>query len=406
MGTEYGVRDGQHHSDQPVQKYLIVDEVCVTCSVKGMDDTIIQCKSCCSFYHAICKASVSPDDGICNKSLIKLFKQPSTKKNFTWECDFCITNKEIVESASLKQQVASLVNTVSNLATEVKSLKSAHCKPENVPLCDKTVWGDRSKLDNIKSTLLIKNHEGQSIDMSKVKTIAVSNNIQVSNTHVNDKGDAYVNLPSVAHRDKISNLLQSDEFKENEIVPLKSKLPSISIVGVDEKYTKEELMDCIKMQNESIRALIENGQEFSIVFLKEPRDPSKNKFYQIVARVSGDIRSAIKSLGNKLYIGLISCNVHDRFFIKRCNKCQGYGHYNYSDQCTQGLVCGYCCSNSHKSNDCPLQNSDHSKHSCVNCQIKGRNGKGHSTFWHNCPTYLEEQDRLKKSIGYNYNQKN
>ena len=89
--------------------------------------------------------------------------------------------------------------------------------------------------------------------------------------------------------------------------------------------------------------MIENGQEFSIVFLKEPRDNSK--FYQIVARVSSDIRSAIKSLGNKLYIGLISFNVHDRFFIKRCNKCQGYAHYHYSDQCTQGLVCGYCRSN-------------------------------------------------------------
>ena len=48
---------------------------------------------------------------------------------------------------------------------------------------------------------------------------------------------------------------------------------------------------------------------------------------------------------------------------------------------------------------------DHANYECVNGQNAGRDYRGHSTHWHKCPTYLDIQQKLKKSIPY-YHQKN
>ena len=51
-------------------------------------------------------------------------------------------------------------------------------------------------------------------------------------------------------------------------------------------------------------------------------------------------------------------------------------------------------------------NKDQSKHemNCVNCQKGGLESKGHSVFWHKCPSLINEQNKFKSTIPY-YNEK-
>ena len=87
--------------------------------------------------------------------------------------------------------------------------------------------------------------------------------------------------------------------------------------------TKDDSLEKVKQQNPVIKEMIEKRSEFSFVFSKEPREEnnSRQKFYQVVARVSEGIRKAIRNADNKLYMDLTVHQVVDRFYVKRCNKC-------------------------------------------------------------------------------------
>ena len=199
----------------------------------------------------------------------------------------------------------------------------------------------------------------------------------------------------------VTPLLKSSVIPENQIVTLKSKLPTIAISGIQDKHEKQDLVDQICKQNSDIAALVTKGSTLEVVFIKNPDE--KYSTSQAVVRVSPEIRDAIKQNSNRLYIGLVACRVTDRFYIKRCNNCQQFGHYELTCPKKPNMCCGYCRSGAHKSVNCPIKNEDHSKHSCCNCEALGKDFKGHSALYYNCPAYLAEQDKLKRSIGYNYN---
>ena len=85
-----------------------------------------------------------------------------------------------------------------------------------------------------------------------------------------------------------------------------------------DELTKESVLDEIKSQNPEVSSLINSGNDFNIMFVKK----DFHEKYTVVARVSCAIRNVIKANRNRLFIGLTSCKVYDRFYIKRCNNCQ------------------------------------------------------------------------------------
>ena len=240
--------------------------------------------------------------------------------------------------------------------------------------------------------------------MKKVHELATNNSIQVNKTTVKENGDVYVDLPSKENQEKLLPLLA--EVTENEnLVKLKSKLPTISILNVSEFTSKEEFIEKVKQQNPQIKVKVDEGSEFSIVFCKKPVEtaPANKKFHQIVARVSDDIRQIIKRSNNRIYMDLSSHRVVDRFYVKRCNKCEQFGHYE--KDCRNQSRCGYCMG-PHLSSECrEVQERDHEHYKCGNCKDAGKKETGHSTHWHNCPSYIEQQKKAKKLIPY-YSQKN
>ena len=187
---------------------------------------------------------------------------------------------------------------------------------------------------------------------------------------------------------------------------LKSKHPTISILSVKDYTTKEEFVEKVKRQNPVIKELIDKGSDFSIVFSKEPKTDVRNRdqYYQVVARVSNEIRQAIKNSNDKIYTDLVSHRVVDRFFVKRCNRCQNFGHY--AKNCSEEHAhCGYCHGH-HLSKECTnVKEGDVQHYKCVNCERNEKDSTGHSAFRYNCPSYLDLQKKVKNSIPY-YSQKN
>ena len=123
-----------------------------------------------------------------------------------------------------------------------------------------------------------------------------------------------------------------------------------------------------------------------------------------MVRVSEEVRRIIKRSDDKIYMDLEALKVVDRFYIKRCNKCQQFGHYE--KDCTHDAHCGYCTDN-HKSSECNhVEEGDVKNYKCVNCKRAGKDGVGHSAHWHKCPTLLEQQNKAKKSIPYYSSRKN
>ena len=289
--------------------------------------------------------------------------------NFLFHCNECLTRKEQNEASSLKDQIKALTETVNNLVKKnqideltdtvnslVKDFRSfKESKKPSVGGKDNVSSGKigdvnkrdskkgtsySDKVKNVKSSLCIQSN-GSTVNIERVQELATNNGIQVSKAVVRDNGNVHVHLPSEENRAKLEPLLNDKAFASNKIVTLKSKTPSISILDVKKFTTDEEFLEKIKKQNPKIKQLMDTGSDFSIVYKRDPNNSNTgNKFYQVVARVSDEIRNAIRENNNKIYIELDAYRVVDRFYIKRCNRCQNFGHYE--KDCMNDLCCAYC----------------------------------------------------------------
>ena len=325
-----------------------------------------------------------------------------------------LQKKENGLASTTDEKLQALAKTVDTLVAEVKSLRGEigsterqHRPDETVAISrpaqdDKISWSNSEKVHQLKASLCIKKKETP-IDMQALTKIAIDNKIQVAKTVVKENGDVFMDLPSVETREKLLPLLSSN----NDIVKVESKLPTITIGNVSEFKDREKFLEKVMNQNPLISEKVENGSVFNIIYSKEltPRNRSDTDTkYQVVARVSNDIRELIKINGDRIFTDLISHPVKDRFYVKRCNKCQGFGHYHA--ECKSSPCCAFCESADHKSSDCPLKGSaDKSNFKCVNCKKAGTTATGHSAHWGQCPVFLDKQNGVKQSIPY-YQSKN
>ena len=417
---------------------------CTNCKEKAEEKEIINCMVCEKHFHALCREG-DRAKLICVKSFVPMFL--NAKPGFNWRCDVCLTRAEIDNNAtvqekinSIDRKVDSLSDVVNNLvklvtnksaanleeiklsiseeittkissefdkiktsiATEIASLKTSEQTPslDNTPTTS-TVWDNRDKVKELRTSLLIKRNEasGTSVDVDKLEKTAIDNGIPVNSVHVTDSGDIFVNLPDKASRDKLQPLLR-DTDPTNEIVTLKSKLPTIALLGVIREYTKTDITNMILKQNKVIRVLAEEGSHISVLYTKAPADDKP--YHQVVLRVSPDIRRAISNHDDFVHMGKLVHKVVDRFYVRRCNNCQIYGHHKDKCPTPRNPVCGYCADTTHMSNACPIKSGAKSAFTCQNCKSKNLKFQGHSTFWYNCPSYKEQQKKLERSIDYDY----
>ena len=416
---------------QPLPRYLFHNKLismfqldlqgkCETCLSTAKDAEIIKCFSCEFSFHALCDSTDGNSNPIAKKTHLSLHKQASTKPNFLWKCDRCLTISEENQAATLKEMVSKLVERLGSLENRLSKEIKSQVAEEFVKLtvsqnseftkltetvsnntassvAPQGAWADSKKVSDMKSSLMVKpDGEGKPIDVTKVRKLVRENGIPVNKVVATSTGDTFINLPNEKSRDKLLPLLQS---AQNTVVPLKSKLPAVSLIGLTVEHTREEVREGIVNQNELIGKLVNEGEELSVVFTKPPS--GRQTYHQVTVRVSPKIRSAIKSLGNHIHLSDEFPKVVDNFHVRRCNKCQCFGHYASQCKPEDPTNCGYC-GTDHKSDECILKDSAKSRHKCINCEKVGLKPEGHSTFWYDCPAYKIQQEKLKNSISYDY----
>lgn len=395
--------------------------VCTACKNKVTDNHCLTCNECDKLYHATCPSAPDKDSQICNSTFLSYYVKPSTKPNFAWTCDICKTGSEAEKVATLRQlvltmqkshmkEISSLTELVMDLTVKVDSM--ATIAAEHKVTLSKVeaggAWADTERVKNVRASLAVKPvGQGNSVKIKDVNKFATERGIPIDSVVEAADGVTFINTPDVESRERVMQCL-AESHADNEVSLLKNKLPTIAVMGVkaehvtnqdDDIVTREELKENLFRQNKYIAPYLDrDDSKLEVVFMKPP--PTGKYYFSIFIRVTPDIRLAIeKKMENKIYIGSHLFSVRDRFHVKRCNRCQGLGHYEDKCDLEKPVVCGYCAKD-HESKDCPDKNKSHVNHVCINCSGSARKARGHSAFWSECPTYKEAQEKMKKTIPY------
>ena len=250
--------------------------------------------------------------------------------------------------------------------------------------------GDAKDITELEWNTVVKGKVSKNLKSVPVKKAAITKN-----------GRASIHLPDEDSLNKATEALKG-EFKVTQINKSEvNLLPKIKIsdinkeylVGADNTTMKEFLTGMIKEKNEKIKALIDNGNEFQVVYLDKASGNA-------VIKISPEIRKYLKDNNDKVHIGLEYYHIEDQYHIIQCFHCQGYGHMSNSPKCPQknnDPTCLYC-AGSHKSGVCGLKRQKE-QHQCINCldsknsQINSR-AKTHTATDKLCPFVILETKRV------------
>ena len=341
--------------------------------------------------------------------------------SFVFVCDFCLTKHENNVKCKTNDRVSILDNRVTNLADDVteikKLLKEAISRDKspaqnvlepletgiqntasNQPEPD-NMWSDK---DRVKSLLVVA--KDANVENATLEKTVVDNGIQVQKKYVNNKGDTVIICPSQKSRDSLKEKLTSSGIIPSLLKEPKERYPTISVVGIPkemDRNSKDIILKTLISQNPYIANCLKNKTSTFDILSVKPLKANEN-LKQAIIRLSDDIRHAIKNNNDKLFYGLLSCSVYDQLYIKRCNKCQGFGHY--AKDCSNETCCGICASCDHQTINCIHKDSTNIEafYSCTNCLKAGKNEDvtSHPTFSHECPSYRAKQEKLKASLSY------
>ena len=229
--------------------------------------------------------------------------------------------------------------------------------------------------------------------MNKLRDAAVQSSVNVLKTYENRVQDTVLICRNESSKQKLMPHV-SNIFSQHKVTTPPSRVPSITIKDIETKVTNAELLAAVQRQNSENGQVEVTERNFNILFIKEVKGfDGRPDTYQAVVRVSDEIRDSLKSAGDRVFINLQSCRVSNRFFVRRCNKCQGFKHFH--KECKSNVsVCGKC-GGQHDTKDCT---SDTIK--CINCEKAGYSALNHETHWWKCPAFKKEQEKLEKTIPY------
>ena len=414
---------------------IIHDGKCAACS-KDVDTSSqgIQCHTCKNWFHAIgCQddsLTVSSSTSFVSHLLPAVTRTGTYARTkrfgcFYFMCDFCVTASEVEATVTTNDHVTVLDKKIDNLRSDFKSelndikeaLKSLKSDNQSSPYIDTpnkstasssdNPWDDAQKTDHLKHMMVIKKDEsGNSVDKKVLEKACVENGVGILNTFkLNKSEDTAVVLKSKKDADLLKQKL-SCTLPNHKLDQMTTRIPRITIVGLERQYNKDELKDMICKQNPGIAALLSDAgtseldKKLDIVAILPLKNNSS--LFKAIVLVSNLIRSVISKQSDRIYIGLQRvCKVYDSFFVLRCYNCQDFGHH--SKDCTNTAVCGYC-SGEHQTRSCERK-ADPVAECCNNCKKADSADLNHSANAIDCPLFKKLQDKVRKTTPFHQNKK-
>ena len=416
-------------SSVPLPRLISKDGSCGNCKAENISDDAVCCLFCKNSFHALCfgtkdnRKEYYPDNA-CTRSFLVGFNQNVTNKSkskrfgsFVFVCDPCLTSHEQKHASDVKSHVYSLESKMNSMEADISTIKNLLVNSNNssdsagtadkLNSNDNNPWNDKEKVHNLlhPATVVISDTAEQKITMSELENIVTENSIEVNNAFTNKDGNTVVTVSSQAARSKLVKAI-TDSYPQSSLQQPKEKLPTISISGIKSEISTESLTEHIMKLYPEIKSLIDSGETFSVMSVRKQRNCSEeNKLFQASVRVSNSIRKLIENRDDYLCVGLYRCKVYDHFYVKRCNKCQEFGHYKA--QCKSTVKTCANCAGNHETVNCGEKSKESFKPCCANCKKSKSNNVQHDHLAtdRTCPAYQSEQYKLKKSISY-YAQKN
>ena len=372
----------------------------------------MKCYSCNGLFHVIC-GSAGNDDKVATKTTILHMKQTSTKDNFKFYCDRCLTEMEIQKANTDGKRLDMLEKKMSGidkqlgemmkiLSTKNNSVVAA-TKKEQTPVAAGSIWLDKERLAKVKApepkaVLVISNptdpkekEETQEI----VEKVVVDNAIALAESHTNKEGNLVLVCQSQQARDDLRDLVRATGEEIIMDTP-KTRQKSITLVGLQRAYNNEEVIKMLITQNEFIKTFtIQNdiSDHLKIHIIKPLRN--KPTTFQVFASVSPTLRDGLRRNKDKIVIGLTVCKVYDRKQTGRCNNCQNYGHFAKSCPTPAISYCGKC-SETHRTDQCSSE-----VRKCINCVRNHEAESDHPVFYHKCPALVKHEEELKQKSSLN-----
>lgn len=405
------------------------DGTCSSCEELAIEAEFIQCAMCKKKFHGVCKAA-GGDDKWATKSMLLTYKSPSTKGNFMFFCNPCktimetniadkdeyrirrmernmdlITTELIEIKELLSKSTTTLPTTANTTATATASaaeLASAASNRNDAEIqIDSNIWNNTEKLATVKakpaeSVLIINKSidaETDKTNMEIVESAVIESRIPIKKSFKSMNGNLVVVCNSAESRDALKNQL-STENRGMEMRSPSENRSVISIVGLTKNYNKEEVIDLLK-QNYFLGQFAENNEihdHIKVITVKPLK--GREDVFQAFVRVSKIVRQGFKTFNDKITMGITTCKIYDQYNVKRCNNCQGYGHFYKDCPTSQTSVCANC-GNNHSTRDC----TSSTKH-CVNC-MKAKvtdSDCEHRSDDPKCPTLCKQQEKVKANL--------
>ena len=372
---------------------------CNSCKEVVTADENLECFFCKSVFHGSCN-NMAQEEKPGTKSLVTHFNRASTQKNFKFFCNTCLTKFEIDLASSDTARLNKVEDNIGNIKSEleeikkllrenVKPLAAKGSKDDGISRVD-NIWFDKARLESTKippaqPMLLLDNDEAIN---KTVEMAIIENGIPVTKSYTNNSGKRVVVCENQESRDELQRIIASS----NENAEMKSvtrKKPSITIVGLSRNYSKEEIINQLVSQNQYIRQFTtvnDINEHIEIHDVKPTR--SNPSIFQAFASVSESLRKGFDNYKDKVTVGLTSCKIYDRFHVKRCNNCQGIGHYYKECPTPDETRCAKCSLN-HPTNSCTATESK-----CINCSKEGKESN-HKAYDPKCPVLVSEIEKKK-----------
>ena len=283
------------------------------------------------------------------------------------------------------------INSIKQLLIQKPAIASANT-PTVTASADTPTFAQ--KVINKPTPIIIKPGEGEDGDtpitednLNNIRHFAVDKSVELVSAYKNKQGHQVF----LCQNEKSKEVLLphiAQTFPTKKLVTPAPHCPTITIKDIHGTYNKEQFYDTVKQQNDRIDITPDN---FKVIFVKEGRDTPG--ICMAVVRVSDGVRDQLKANRDTIYIGLHSCNVRDRFFVRRCNHCQGYGHFH--GQCEAASPCCGKCAEAHDTRLCEV-----TTYKCYNCAGESRTDTGHPAYSAKCPVYMALQEKIKGKISY------
>ena len=414
-------------SKQSKQNFELNDDgVCSSCDELSMDAELVQCAICKKKFHAVCTVA-GVDDKWATKSMILTYKSPSTKKNFMFLCNCCLTTMETNMADIDGQRIWRMERNMEAITNELVEIKELLKKPvtatstavttgaidsddirvantqntasnENKKPSNMNIWNDAERLATVKakpaeSVLIINKSPDSEIDKTNkvlVENTVIENKIPVKKSFKSLNGNLVVVCDSAVSRETLKNQVTAANRGIEMRTPNENR-PVVSIVGLTKSYEKDEVIELLK-QNYFLSQFAANNEieEHIKVLTVKPLKGNQDVF-QAFVRVSKVVRQGFKTYKDKVIMGITTCKVYDQFQVKRCNNCQGFGHFYKNCPTPQINICAKCSEN-HATKDCDSETMH-----CVNC-AKAELECEHRSDDIKCPTLHQQKEKLKTNL--------